>query len=147
MNEEELKLLDKIEELPKELNIEIRGLILSEVCLRKENQQLKEQLNKKYENVGTLTSEILYEENTKLVQENQQLKKQYCERTDCSGRIGNSKKVEELEKRLEASERARKEAIELIKELYDNTDDTTCYDIDKDEKERLLQILDIDKGE
>ena len=74
MNEEELKLLDKIEELPKELNIEIRGLILSEVCLRKENQQLKEQLNKKYENVGTLTSEILYEENTKLVQENQQLK-------------------------------------------------------------------------
>ena len=101
MNEEELKLLDKIEELPKELNIEIRGLILSEVCLRKENQQLKEQLNKKYENVGTLTSEILYEENTKLVQENQQLKKQYCERTDCSGRIGNSKKVEELKKQLE----------------------------------------------
>lgn len=67
MNEEELKLLDKIEELPKELNIEIRGLILSEVCLRKENQQLKEQLNKKYENVGTLTSEILYEENTRLI--------------------------------------------------------------------------------
>lgn len=83
----------------------------------------------------------------KLQEENQQLKKQYCERTDCSGRIGNSKKVEELEKRLEASERARKEAIEHIKELYDNTDDTTCYDIDKVEKERLLQILDIDKGE
>ena len=32
-----------------------------------ENQQLKEQLNKKYENVGTLTSEILYDENTKLI--------------------------------------------------------------------------------
>ena len=46
MNEEELKLLDKIEELPKELNIEIRGLILSEVCLRKENQQLKEHLER-----------------------------------------------------------------------------------------------------
>ncbi len=45
MTEEELKLLDKIEELPKELNIEIRGLILAEVCLRKENQKLKEQLN------------------------------------------------------------------------------------------------------
>lgn len=44
MFEEELKLLDKIEELPKELNIEIRGLILSEVCLREENQQLKEEL-------------------------------------------------------------------------------------------------------
>ena len=141
MNEEELKLLDKIEELPKELNIEIRGLILSEVCLRKENQQLKEQLNKKYENVGTLTSEILYEENTKLVQENQQLKKQYCERTDCSGRIGNSKKVEELEKRLEASERARKEAIELVKELKDETDDTTCYEIIKKIKEMILMNL------
>ena len=46
MNEEELKLLDKIKELPKELNIEIRGLILSEVCLREENQQLKKQLEK-----------------------------------------------------------------------------------------------------
>lgn len=44
MNEEELKLLDKIEELPRELDIEIRGLILSEVCLREENQQLKEKL-------------------------------------------------------------------------------------------------------
>lgn len=52
-----------------------------------------------------------------------------------------------LKEQLEASEKARKEAIDEIKELYDNTDDTTCYDIDKDEKERLLQILDIDKGE
>ena len=47
--------------------------------------------------------------------------------------------------KLKASEKARKEAVDYIKELYDNTDDTTCYDIDKDEKERLLQILDIDK--
>ena len=144
MNEEELKLLDKIEELPKELNIEIRGLILSEVCLRKENQQLKEQLNKKYENVGTLTSEILYEENTKLVQENQQLKKQYCERTDCSGRIGNSKKVEELEKRLEASEKARKEAIELVK---NNQRKDEFVELNEWQARDLISILDIDKGE
>ena len=108
----------------KRLLDELDGADAYVLQLYKENQQLKEQLNKKYENVGTLTSEILYEENTKLVQENKQLKEQ-----------------------LEASEKARKEAIELIKELYDNTDDTTCYDIDKDEKERLLQILDIDKGE
>ena len=47
MNEEELKLLKKIEELPKELNIEIRGLILAEVCLRIENQQLKQQLKQR----------------------------------------------------------------------------------------------------
>ena len=148
MNEEELKLLDKIEELPKELNIEIRGLILSEVCLRKENQQLKEQLNKKYENVGTLTSEILYEENTKLVQENQQLKKQYCERTDCSGRIGNSKKVEELDKRLEASERARKEAIEFIKEYEKNQNLLKWNEEDYiDVINEIKKYLDIDKGE
>lgn len=57
------------------------------------------------------------------------------------------KENKKLKEKLERSENARKEAIELIKELYDNTDDTTCYDIDKDEKERLLQILDIDKGE
>lgn len=54
---------------------------------------------------------------------------------------------QQLKEQLEASEKARKEAIDYIKELYDNTDDTTCYDIDKDEKERLLEILDIDKGE
>ena len=35
--------------------------------LQQENQQLKEQLEKKYEKVGTLTNEILYEENTKLL--------------------------------------------------------------------------------
>lgn len=46
MNKEELKLLEKIEELPKELNMEIRGLILAEVCLREENQQLKDIINK-----------------------------------------------------------------------------------------------------
>ena len=47
MNEEEIKLLNKIEELPMELNIEIRGLILAEICLRKENQQLKQELQQK----------------------------------------------------------------------------------------------------
>lgn len=43
MTEEELKVLDKIDDLPKDLNIEIRGLILVEVFFRKENEQLKEQ--------------------------------------------------------------------------------------------------------
>ena len=49
----------------------------------------------------------------------------------------------EAQKQKEVIDRA----IEYISELDDNTDDTTCYDIDKDKKERLLQILDIDKGE
>ena len=30
---------------------------------------------------------------------------------------------------------------EFIKELYDNTDDTTCYEIDRNRKEELLDIL------
>jgi len=33
----------------------------------RENQELKQQLEKKYEKVGTLTGELLYEENTKLI--------------------------------------------------------------------------------
>ena len=35
--------------------------------LHKENQELKKQLEKKYKKVGTLTGELLYEENTKLI--------------------------------------------------------------------------------
>ena len=49
--------------------------------IQQENQELKKQLEKKYEKVGTFTAEILYEENTRLVNEitvlkteNQQLK-------------------------------------------------------------------------
>ena len=37
------------------------------MLLKKENQELKKQLENKYEKVGTLTSELLYEENTKLL--------------------------------------------------------------------------------
>ena len=39
---------------------------------KKECEELKKQLENKYEKVGTLTSELLYEENTKLI--NQQKK-------------------------------------------------------------------------
>ena len=35
--------------------------------LQQENQELKKQLENKYKKVGTLTSELLYEENTKLI--------------------------------------------------------------------------------
>ena len=96
------------------------------------NEREKATIEQLYEQLGnnfdiTICSDIvngLYFEYKQLYYENEQLKEQ-----------------------LELSEKARKEAIEKIKELYDNTDDTTCYDIDKNEKERLLQILDIDKGE
>lgn len=92
--------------------------------LYKENQQLKEQLNKKYENVGTLTSEILYEENTKLVQENQQLKEQ-----------------------LETSEKARIDAIELINKVINMRKNGYSYEQYKKYLYETLDILDIDKGE
>lgn len=35
--------------------------------LQQENQKLKKQLEKKYSKTGTLTNEVLYEENTKLI--------------------------------------------------------------------------------
>lgn len=35
--------------------------------LQRENRELKKQLEKKYEKVGTLTGELLYEENTRLI--------------------------------------------------------------------------------
>ena len=53
--------------------------------LQQENQELKKQLEKKYEKLGTLTAEKLYEENTRLVNEitvlkteNQKLKEMQC---------------------------------------------------------------------
>ena len=52
---------------------------------------------------------------------------------------------------LEQQCKKQKEVInkinEFIKELYDNTDDTTCYDIDKNIKEELLDILNEGKNE
>lgn len=48
------------------LNI-VKGTKLEAKQLLEENQELKKQLEKKYEKVGTLTGELLYEENTKLI--------------------------------------------------------------------------------
>lgn len=67
----------------------------------------------------------------------------------------DNRKIEEIRKNetklineikiLEQQVKKQKEIInkinEFIKELYDNTDDTTCYDIDKNIKEELLDIL------
>ena len=69
---------DELEELTKQYYLENKQLL-------KENKELKKQLEKKYEKVGTLTAEILYEENTRLVNEitvlkteNQKLKEMQC---------------------------------------------------------------------
>ena len=51
--------------------------------LQQENQELKKQLEKKYSKIGTLTNEVLYEENTKLI--NQQ--KEFIEWLEAMNRM------------------------------------------------------------
>ena len=46
-----------------------RRILIIVKSLQQENKELKKQLEKKYEKLGTLTAEILYEENTRLVNE------------------------------------------------------------------------------
>jgi hypothetical protein len=46
---------------------ELQIIIKDYEKLQQENEKLKKQLENKYEKVGTLTSELLYEENTKLI--------------------------------------------------------------------------------
>ena len=55
-----------------ELNKNNELLISYNQALLKENQELKKQLENKYSKTGILTNEVLYEENTKLI--NQQKK-------------------------------------------------------------------------
>lgn len=107
--------------------------------LLSDNLKLKEQLQQKEDNINKAQEEFISEFYSC---DNEEALKRLYSKLCCL-----KEENQQLKEQLEASEKARKEAIEHIKELYDNTDDTTCYDIDKVEKERLLQILDIDKGE
>ena len=59
--------------------------------------------------------------------------------------LNTEEKMEDLQSQLKEKEEVIKEAREYVEELYDNTDDTTCYDIDKHRKDYLLEIL--SKGE
>lgn len=52
-----------------------------------------------------------------------------------------TKYFEDLEQQCRKQKEVINKINEFIKELYDNTDDTTCYDIDKIIKEELLDIL------
>ena len=70
--------------------------------LQQENKELKKQHEKKYEKLGTLTAEILYEENTRLVNEitvlkteNQKLKEMQCTflGTGCQNKMKKYKEV------------------------------------------------------
>ena len=49
--------------------------------------------------------------------------------------------INELMEQCEKQKEVIDKINEFIKELYDNTDDTTCYEIDRNRKEELLDIL------
>lgn len=62
-NQELKQKLDKYEN-PEDMTL---MMMWSTEKVKDENKKLKKQLENKYEKVGTLTSELLYEENTKLI--------------------------------------------------------------------------------
>ena len=49
--------------------------------------------------------------------------------------------INELMEQCKKQKEVIDKIYEFIKELYDNTDDTTCYEIDRNRKEELLDIL------
>lgn len=49
--------------------------------------------------------------------------------------------LKELQQEKQKYKEVIDKAIEYISELDDNTDDTTCYDIDKDTRDYILSIL------
>lgn len=59
----------------------------------------------------------------------------------CQRNYLSTKYIENLEQQVKKQKEVINKINEFIKELYDNTDDTTCYDIDKNIKEELLDIL------
>ena len=59
----------------------------------------------------------------------------------CQRNYLSTKYIEHLEQQCKKQKEVINKINEFIKELYDNTDDTTCYDIDKNIKEELLDIL------
>ena len=63
MNKELIRNIEYVDRLTPEGRKDIKDYVIK---LEQENKELKEQLEKKYEKVGTLTTEILYEENKEL---------------------------------------------------------------------------------
>lgn len=59
----------------------------------------------------------------------------------CQRNYLSTKYIEHLEQQCKKQKEVINKINEFIKELYDNTDDTTCYDIDKNRKVELLDIL------
>ena len=93
--------------------------------------------------------ELLEKENQELKEENFNLR-EYINidkmsvpyKSDSFEELMTMPTYKKLEQQLDLYKSVLDEIKEYIEELYDNTDDTTCYDIDKHRKEFLLQILD-----
>ena len=117
--------------------------------LQQENKELKKQLEKKYEKLGTLTAEILYEENTRLVNEitvlkteNQKLKEMQCIflGTGCQNKIKEYKIqqkefIDWLEKEIEN--------CKYGEENYADGDDMTYHNENELRKEILSKYKEI----
>ena len=61
----------------------------------------------------------------------------YIDYNDVIDILSSDDLYNELKKQKEVIDKIN----EFIKELYDNTDDTTCYEIDRNRKIELLDIL------
>ena len=68
MNKEEIKIIT-LGDIFRNLETEEQAFEFLKYIknLQQENKELKKQLENKYEKIGTLTGELLYEENTKLI--------------------------------------------------------------------------------
>ena len=119
--------------------------------LQKENQQLKEQLQEEQEAYDRMFS----------LWNNRKFIRKFNKEFDKEDKIKNPnrdyacimpdaeevyKRYYELKQQLQQKEDIINKTKECVEELCDETDDTTCYDITKNRKKILLEILD-NKGE
>lgn len=92
------------------------------------------------DNLMNMINEPTYEE---LQQENQILKEQLKDENNYHNEaVKWYKESFDIEQERIKYKSVLDEIREYIKELDDNTDDTTCYDIDRNVRDDLLQILD-----
>lgn len=125
-----MNLISVVQQLPKEDIETIQGYV---EMIEKENQKLKKQLENKYEKVGTLTTELLYEENTKLVEENQKLKQVNEEHRMLNG---------QLREEIKTKDKAYKAIVEELTEYAEKNErlklqlsgTTHCYDEEEHRK-------------
>lgn len=100
----------------------------------RENQELNRQLEYLYS--GEYLNQLKFERNMlQDVVNKMQVSKEDKKFIDMTHR--NTQLLEENQKYKEVIDKA----IECISELDDNTDDTTCYDIDKGTRDYILSIL------